>query len=224
METLPVYLNVLFIGTTLLTVWLLYKATNNSGLTLILLLTWLALQALIASTGFYTISNTLPPRFVLMVLPPLLLIIFLFSTKKGRTYIDGLDPAILTFLHVVRVPVELCLLLLFMFGAVPQLMTFEGRNFDIISGVTAPIIFYLGYRKQKLSKGILLIWNFACLALLFNIVIHAVLSAPFAFQQLAFDQPNVAVLYFPFNWLPSCIVPVVLFSHLVCIRRLLKTS
>ncbi|HVF96549.1 MAG TPA: hypothetical protein VM871_04480, partial [Flavisolibacter sp.] len=38
----------------------------------------------------------------------------------------------------------------------------------------------------------------------------------------AFDQPNIAVLYFPFIWLPSFIVPVVLLSHLVCIRQLLK--
>jgi hypothetical protein len=37
----------------------------------------------------------------------------------------------------------------------------------------------------------------------------------------AFDQPNIAVLYFPFNWLPSCIVPLVLLSHLAAIRQLL---
>ena len=60
------------------------------------------------------------------------------------------------------------------------------------------------------------------LATFINIVVNAILSAPFTFQQFAFDQPNVAVLYFPFVWLPCFIVPVVLFSHLVLIRQLLK--
>jgi hypothetical protein len=31
-------------------------------------------------------------------------------------------------------------------------------------------------------------------------------------------------LYFPFAWLPSFIVPAVLFSHIASIRNLLKTK
>lgn len=93
-------------------------------------------------------------------------------------------------------------------------MTFEGRNFDILSGLTAPIIFYFGFVTKQLDRKVILIWNFICLALLINIVVVAILSAPFPFQQFAFDQPNIAVLYFPFNWLPSCVVPLVLLSHL----------
>ena len=54
-------------------------------------------------------------------------------------------------------------------------------------------------------------------------VANAVLSAPFAFQKFGFDQPNIAILYFPFIWLPCCIVPIVLFSHLVTIRQIIKT-
>ena len=101
-------------------------------------------------------------------------------------------------------------------------MTFEGRNFDILAGITAPIMYYLVFVKQSMSKKTLLFWNFACLALLLNIVINAILSAPLPFQQFAFEQPNIAILYFPFNLLPSIVVPVVLFAHLVAIRRLLK--
>jgi glycerol-3-phosphate acyltransferase PlsY len=58
--------------------------------------------------------------------------------------------------------------------------------------------------------------------LLLNIVVNAVLSLPYPFQQFAFDQPNVAVLYFPFTWLPCFIVVIVLYSHLAAIRKLLK--
>jgi hypothetical protein len=100
-------------------------------------------------------------------------------------------------------------------------MTFEGRNFDILSGITAPIIAYWCFKSQKPKYKILLLWNFICLGLLINIVINGLLSAPLPFQQFAFDQPNVALMYFPFVWLPCCVVPIVLISHLASIRKIL---
>lgn len=101
-------------------------------------------------------------------------------------------------------------------------MTFEGRNFDILAGLSAPVVAWFGYHKQKLSKAALLGWNIICLGLLLNIVINAILSAPFPFQQFAFDQPDVAILHFPYTWLPGFIVPAVLLAHLVNIRLLWK--
>ena len=112
---------------------------------------------------------------------------------------------------MVRIPVELILFSLFAYGVIPQLMTFEGRNFDIVAGITAPAIAYWGFTKKIIGSRWILLWNFISLGLLLNIVINAILSAPFPFQQFAFDQPNTAVLYFPFVLLPAFIVPVVLF-------------
>lgn len=217
---LPMYVNIVFILTTLVTVFLFYKAGVKSKISLGILVLWLLLQAELSYAGFYTITNTVPPRFVLLALPPVLLIIFLFITAKGRAYVNNLDAKTLTLLHIVRVPVELCLYWLFMHKSIPQLMTFAGRNFDIIAGLTAPLIFYFGFVKNKLSKTVLLLWNFICLGLLLNIVINAVLSAPSNFQKFAFEQPNTAILYFPLVWLPCCVVPLVLLAHLVCIRKL----
>jgi hypothetical protein len=223
-ETIPAYINVVFELTTALTLWFFYKATNKSTLSIVIILACLVLQAVISLTGFYTVTNTVPPRFLLLALPPVLFIIGLFISSKGRKYIDTLNVKWLTYLHMVRVPVEVVLFWLFIYKRVPQLMTFEGRNYDILSGFTAFIVGYYGYTKQRLSNTILLIWNFVCLALLFNIVINAVLSAPSPFQKFAFDQPNVAILYFPVVWLPCCIVPLVLFAHLVSIRQLIISN
>lgn len=221
MENLPINISIVFGLTTVLTLGIFYKASNNSKTTLIILLSWLAIQTFIGLSGFYTITDTVPPRFILMVLPPLLCILGLFMTSKGRLYIDSLDVKTLTILHTIRIPVEMVLYWLFVNKTVPELMTFEGRNFDIFSGLTAPVIFCFGFVKPQINKKLIILWNFICLGLLINIVVHAVLSAPFAFQKFAFDQPNIAVLYFPFNFLPSCVVPLVLFSHLVTLRQLL---
>lgn len=224
METLPFYISITFILTVILTTWLFYRATRQSNTSLIIILSWILVQSLIGFSGFYTITNTLPPRFLLMVAPPMLLIIGLFVSTKGREFIDSLDLKSLTLLHTIRIAVELVLYWLFLHKTVPELMTFEGRNFDIIAGLTAPLIVYFGFVKNRLSNKTLLIWNFICLGLLINIVVNAILSAPFPFQQFAFDQPNIAVLYFPFNLLPAVVVPLVLFSHLAAIRTLLKKS
>ena len=222
MENLPVYISIVFGLITLLTVFLFYKAAHHSTLAIAIIATWLLVQGIIASTGFYSVTNSFPPRFILLVLPPLVLIVVLFATKKGRRFIASLDIKTLALLNIVRVPVEIVLLWLFLHNSIPQIMTFEGRNFDILSGLTAPVIYYFGFVRKTLNNKILIAWNVLCLILLINIVTLAILSAPFPFQQLSFDQPNVAILYFPFIWLPCCIVPLVLFSHLVSIRQLTR--
>lgn len=223
MENLPSYICIVFALTALLTIYFFYKASNSSNVSLFILIAWVILQTIVSKTGFYTITNTLPPRFLLLVLPPLITIVLLFTIAQGKIFIDRLDVKLLTLLHVVRIPVELVLYWLFVYKQIPQLMTFEGRNFDILAGLSAPFIYYFGYVKQKINQQVIIIWNLVCLGLLVNIVVNAVLSAPTPFQQFAFNQPNVAILYFPFVLLPCCIVPLVLLSHLIAMRKIIKT-
>ncbi|MDP9076924.1 MAG: hypothetical protein M3O71_05835 [Bacteroidota bacterium] len=224
MEHLPLYISIVFILTTLLTIALLYKGTNNSKIAISVVLLWLALQAAVSLTGFYTFTTGTPPRFALLLMPPIVFITILFLSRKGRLAIDGFSGKYLTLLHIVRIPVEIGLYFLFLHKMIPQVMTFEGRNFDIFCGLTAPFIYYFGYIKNILGKKVLIAWNIACLVLLANIVVTAVLSAPFSFQNSGFDQPNIALFYFPFTWLPCFIVPAALFAHLVTIRQLVKTG
>jgi hypothetical protein len=203
---------------------LFYVASGYSKTFLLLAVLWLSGQAILGLTGFYTVTNTVPPRFVMLPLPPLILIVLVFATKRGRQFIDKLDIKLLTWLHTVRIGVEVTLFVLALYQLLPALLTFEGRNFDIISGVSAPFVAYFGFSRNLLSRGVLLTWNFLCLALLINVVVYAVLSVPSSFQQFGTEQPNVAVLYCPFVWLPACIVPIVLFSHLAAIRQLLDKN
>nr|WP_298994992.1 hypothetical protein [uncultured Allomuricauda sp.] len=136
---------------------------------------------------------------------------------------DKLNLKWLTLLHTIRIPVEIVLFYLFVQGYVPDLMTFEGYNYDILSGISAPMVYYGAFVKNWIGKKGLLIWNFICLAMLINILTIAVLSAQTPIQQLAFDQPNIGVTYFPFVWLPAVIVPIVFYSHLASIWILLKS-
>jgi hypothetical protein len=154
------------------------------------------------------------------ILPPVLLIAIYFVSFGG--FIDRLSLKTLTWLSVVRVPVELVLLWLSQNGLVPREMTFEGRNIDIIAGLTAPLIAWLAFRGGSVNRTLLLVWNVLALASLVNIVTVAVLSFPGPLQRFGFEHPNVGVTYFPFIWLPTIIVPAVLFAHLASLWQLAR--
>jgi hypothetical protein len=221
-EQVPLYLELFFIAITAATGWFFLQANKYFKVVSLVMICWLILQTVLAEKGFYAKSTGMPPRLIFAVLPPVLFIIACFILPAGRRYLDTLDPRMLTWLHIVRIPVEFCLYTLMVHHLVPQVMTFEGRNFDIISGITAPIIAYFGYTKKTLSRPILIAWNVICLLLVLHVVYYGIFSAPTAIQKYAFDRPNVAVLYFPFVWLPAFIVPLVILSHLVCMRELIK--
>ena len=152
LKDIPLYIVQLFCFTTVIPLFLFFNASRNSINAAITIMLWLILQSGISLTGFYTVTDTFPPRFLLLVLPPFLIIILLFLLPKERSFIDTFDFRTLTYLHMVRIPVEIVLYLLFVHGKVPELMTFEGRNFDILSGISATLIGYFGYEKKKLNK------------------------------------------------------------------------
>ncbi len=234
LTNLPIFISLVFGVTTLATLLIFHSAVKNaktmatrhkSDAVLMGFSLWLLAQAVLTLNNVYN-SNTdaIPPKIMLFgILPMVIAIVFLFATKSGRAFIDSLPLLNLAYLNTIRVPVELVLFWLFVNKAIPEIMTFEGRNFDILAGISAPFLAYFGLTKTILSKKAILVWHFVALGLLFNIVIIALLSAPGPLQKMAFDQPNTAILNFPFSWLPTFIVPAVLLGHLVSIRQILKS-
>ncbi len=223
---IPIYVSPIFIVTTILTVVLFYRLCKMVSPTIankivMSLAAWMVLQGVVSASGFYLNSDALTPRFALAVVPAFIAIIYFLTTKSGQNFLDKLPLKDLTTLHICRVPVEIVLLWLYQSQQIPQSMTFEGRNFDILSGLTAVPMAWFTFQNGEIKRIPLLIWNIICLALVLNIVTIGILSAPTPLQQWAFEQPNVGVLKFPFVWLPSVIVPIVILSHLVAIRRLL---
>jgi len=220
---LPDSLVIIFLLTVILTFLLFINAVRNKPTAAIVLVIWLAVTGILSINKVFQNTSTIPPRLMIVIAPAILFIILLLITKSGRKFTDNIDLKKLTLVHIVRVPVEITLFMLSTHKLIPELMTFAGRNFDILSGITAPIVYFVCFKNSQLkNRKLLLVWNFICLGLLLNIVINALLSAPFPFQQFAFDQPNIAILYFPFTWLPCFIVMIVLYSHLAAIRQLVR--
>lgn len=223
-DNLPFYLPLTFTLTTLFTVGLLFVALKISSRPVHryiypILILWIIIQGILGWQGFYRQFDASPPHFLLAVIPPNLLTLYLLF--RHQRLLCALPLRLLTFIHVIRIPVEIILFSLYQEGYIPRLMTYEGRNYDILAGMTGPLLAIIAFRGG-VQKRLLLIWNFIALGLLINIVTNAILSAPLPFQKFAFETPNVAVFYFPFIWLPAVIVPTVLFAHLTSILHLLR--
>ena len=163
LPNLPVCVPITFGLTVLATLLLFYRAVTQATTEtarqkatpiLIGLLVWLAIQAVLTLNGVYKLAPAGGPPWIVLfgIFPVMLTIVSVFATSAGRRFVDSLPLVNLTGLNTVRVVVELVLYWLFLAKTVPELMTFEGRNYDIFSGLTAPFIAYFGLIKHKLSR------------------------------------------------------------------------
>jgi hypothetical protein len=212
-------LPLVFICISLLSFICFYYGTGKHKRFLIVGSIWLILIGVVAYLHFFENTESTPPRFIIIPIGGITLSFYFYKIRQ----VDKINRRFLIALQVLRVPIELALYRLFFLKQIPMIMTFEGWNLDILSGLSAAII--LGYEiisGKKTNPLLFRIWNIAGLALLINIVLIALLSAPLPIQQFAFDQPNVAVLRFPYIFLPAFIVPLVFLSH--CIFLFSNTS
>jgi hypothetical protein len=223
---LPLYVPVVFTLTAITTfVFLIVALKQAEGkwgkLTLrigFLIAIWCIVQLYLSFRGFY-FNFELPPNFVLAIIPPMAAIVVLFF-GKAQTFLDRLPLKTLLWMNIVRIPVELVLYWLFLHQVMPEEVTFSGRNFDIITGITTPLIALFFLPITKKSYPILLIWNLITIAMLISVVVHAILSAPTVFQQFGESLVGFGVIRVPYILLPALIVPAAFFTHFLVFRRL----
>ena len=229
MVPVPGYVSAVFILTTFASIGFLLRAAKTAGIRslptnilVFVLPLWIFFQAILSLGGFYQDVSAMPPPMVLTGVAPAVLLIVIYFLFFRTQFIERLPLSVLTLVHVVRIPVELVLWWLYQSGQVPRVMTFEGMNFDILSGILAPVVYFIAVRRGNINRGVLIAYNLLGIVLLANIVTIAVMSLPSPMQQMSFEQPNKAVLFFPYVWLPTIVVPIVLFSHLASLWKLAK--
>jgi hypothetical protein len=154
----------------------------------------------------------------LLFIPLVAIIIFTFW-KPTRVVLAHISPANIICLQIFRAFVEVLLWMLFIEHLLPEQMTFEGRNFDVLSGLTAiPIALLVA--RNRISKTGIILWNIACLGLLINIVAVAVLSMPTPLRYFINEPANTIVAEFPIIWLPTFLVPLAYMLHFFSLRQL----
>lgn len=222
-ENLPIWIDWVFIFTVLLTIgWFHFANGKPQKLTLVIII-WSMGQAILAHSGFYQRTELMPPRFLIVIIPVLAFIIFGLTKKRLNWITENRQIELSTFLHTIRIPVEIVLFYLFVNEMVPELMTFDGRNYDILAGLSAPIIGIL-WSKKYIGRKTLIVWNIIALLSVLSIFANGILSSELPIQMFGFEQPNKAINYFPFILLPATIVPIVIYTHITDIIKLCNKS
>jgi hypothetical protein len=185
---------------------------------------WIVLTVVLALGGFYREFSAMPPRLALLLLPPIGGIVYLYRSKMFGKLLQEIPHQQIVYAMSFRIVVEFILLRMFIENMMPEQMTFEGRNFDIVGGVTSLFVAYFGIVKQKMSGKAIVVWNVVCALILVNTVINGVLSAPTPFR-VFFNEPSTAAIgSFPFALLPGFLVPLAFCLHVLSIRKALGSN
>ncbi len=179
---------------------------------------WMTATWMIAASGALRAFERRPPPFILLPVAIVALAFYLAFGPLGRKLSTGVPLYALIAVQAFRFPLELAMHGLMERGLMPIQMSYSGRNFDILTGLTA-IALAIAVRLGIATKPLILAWNILGLTLLLNVVIVAILSTPM-FRYFGNDRLNVFITYPPFVWLPAVMVLAALAGHLLIFRAL----
>lgn len=177
---------------------------------------WLALTAALGAHGLLG-----APRFLVLPATTLTALVVLSRTAALRRLRDVLPPHWPPLAQSFRVGVELLLFALFVAGRAPEQVTFEGRNADVLVGLTGPLVAWLVASGRLSARG-LVAWNVASLAVLLNTVLTVASSAPGPLRLDWGGAPFAELTGWPLVWLPAFLVPVAVFLHVLSLRQALS--
>lgn len=139
----------------------------------------------------------------------------------GRRMALGLPLHTLVGFQLFRLPLELVLHRWYMEGVLPVQMTYEGDNFDVLTGLLALLMTPLVY-LGKLGRRAVWAFNLIGAALLVNVATIAVRSSPVPLRTYMQEPPLLLALHAPYTWIVPVCVAGALFGHLIAFRRLLS--
>ena len=179
---------------------------------------WLKGSWLLAWSGVLRRFDAPPLPFAAFIASIVVLGVVIAGSPVGARLVGGWSLAALVGVQTFRVPLELVMHRASEQGVMPVQMSYSGRNFDIVTGITAAIL-GLALLRWRVSRGLVLAWNVMGLALLVNVVTVAIASTPI-FRAFGDDRLNTFVTYPPFVWLPAVLVLAAWAGHLLIFRKL----
>lgn len=183
---------------------------------------WFVFISTLAALGVFVDFTAIPPKLPFALVLPIFILIFILRSKNLDSILSQIPPQWFLNIQFFRFFVEILLWFLFLDHVLPERMTFEGYNWDIIAGVTGPLFAYICFGNQQHKKWLAIIWNILGLLLLLNIVSIALMTMPTPLQ--VFQEDNTIVGTFPIVLLPTILVPIAYYMHIFSLKQLLKTS
>jgi hypothetical protein len=197
------------------------EAGRAAALTSLGTAAWMTVTWLVADRGTFREWDRLPPSFAVLVLLIFIIAGRLAAGRVGGQLAASIPLWVLVAVQGFRLPLEIAMHRMAERGIMPDQMSYSGRNFDIVTGITALVVAAL-VASGRAGRGLVTAWNVLGLALLLNIIVVAVLSTPF-FAFFGPERLNIWVTYPPFVWLPAVMVLAALAGHLIIFRAVSRT-
>jgi hypothetical protein len=179
---------------------------------------WMALTWSAAMSGILQRWDRTPPPFLVVIITMVVIALILAFGRVGTRIAQHIPLWTLVAIQSFRLPLELAMHALVARGIMPIQMSYSGRNFDIVTGVTAILVAVL-VKTGVGGRRLVTLWNVLGLALLVNVVSVAIASMPLL-RMFGDDRVVTFVTYPPFVWLPAVMVLAALAGHLVIFRAL----
>jgi hypothetical protein len=179
---------------------------------------WLAITLWVSASGVLGHFERQPPPMLFLVAAVFVLAGWLAFSWVGDLVVRHTSWVALVGLQGFRLPLELLMHRAYVEGIMPVQMSYSGRNFDILTGLTA-IVLALALARLRVPRWVIAAWNVLGTVLLVNILVIAIASMPM-FHRFGMDRLNVWVAEPPFVWLPAVLVLTALAGHLLMFRKL----
>ena len=179
---------------------------------------WLCAASAASYSGLLLPRGGPPLPFVIMVVSIFAIGALLARSTIGDRLARGLPLVMLVGFQGFRLPLELAMHRAYSEGLMPVQMSYSGRNFDIVTGITA-IALAIALTVTSVPRWVIQAWNLLGLILLCNIFAVAIASTPM-FAYFGPDRLNVWVMWMPYTLLPAVMVLAAWAGHLIVWRAL----
>ena len=173
---------------------------------------------LLAFRGFFSDFSKMPPRPAFAMFLPLPVILMIAFSQKGSELLKAVQPHWLIGMQSFRILVEIVLWRAFLQNLLPIQMTFEGYNFDALSGILA--IPFSMIIKKKGAPVFSLAYNIIGLLLLLNILVIAIVSMPTPLRYFMNEPSNTLIGEFSFIYLPAVLIVIAYGLHIFSLRQI----
>jgi len=224
-HALPVFfISLIAVSTGLVWALIFGRGDRRRTVTLVLgVAAVLIVSAALARSGKLATFGRVPPPMAIMMVTVLLGSLALGLSRFGSDAAWRVSLVELIGLQAFRLPLEQVMHLGGERGIVPVEMTYAGYNFDIVTGFGAVLLLIAFKRKRNVPRLAVWIWNVWGMAALAVIAVVAVMSSPM-FRAFGEDPAHVNtwVLFPPYVWVPTVLVPIAISSHIIITRKLLR--
>jgi hypothetical protein len=196
--------------------------TRYAGAAMLAITAWVAVLGFLSLQGVFGDFRSVPPRILPVVLVPLIAGFFPLRSAGARDLLARTPPQWPIYAQSFRIVMEIILWLLFVQHRAPAIMTFEGRNVDILVGLTAIPVGYFCFVRRSWPLRVAWWWNVAGILILLNVVVHAQLSTPSPLRVFVTDPPVTFIAYWPYILLPGFLVPLAWLLHAASLIQLTR--